>query len=493
MRRSGILMPISSLPGKYGIGSFSKEAYEFVDFLKESGQKLWQILPLGPTGYGDSPYQAFSTFAGNPYFIDLEALIEEGLLTKEECDAQNFGNCETYIEYGLVYEGKFSLLRQAYARAKQKPIHGFSEFLNKNGDWVEEYALFMAAKNAHHGACWTQWEESLILREEETLEMYRTEYAAEIEFYEYVQFLFAKQWKALKAYANENGIQIIGDVPIYVALDSADIWANPQLFQLDEKNVPLAIAGVPPDAFSETGQLWGNPLYRWEYHKETGYKWWIKRMKHCFDMYDIVRMDHFRGFEAYYSVPAEDKTAERGVWEKGPGKALFEAIEEALGKKEIIAEDLGFLTPEVWKLLQETGYPGMKVLQFAFYENSDSAYLLHQHVPNSVVYTGTHDNQTTLGWYQMLSKEDRTFLEAYTGITSWKDVCQGMIRQAMMSVSQDCIIPIQDYLELDDTARINEPGSMGNNWKWRMCAADTKQYQPLAKKIYALTAMYGRL
>lgn len=493
MRRSGILMPISSLPGTYGIGSFSKEAYEFVDFLKDSGQKLWQILPLGPTGYGDSPYQPFSTFAGNPYFIDLEALVEEGLLTKEECDAEFFGEQEDEVDYGALYDVKFTLLRLAYARAKETPMPGFAEFLNRNGEWVEEYALFMAAKNAHKGACWTQWEESLILREEETLELYRTEYASEIEFYEYVQFLFAKQWNALKAYANKNGIQIVGDVPIYVAFDSADIWANPKLFQLDEKNVPLAVAGVPPDAFSATGQLWGNPLYRWEYHKETGYAWWIKRMKHCFKMYDIVRMDHFRGFEAYYSVPAGDETAERGEWEKGPGMDLFSAIEKAIGKKEIIAEDLGFLTPEVRELLQESGFPGMKVLQFAFYENSDSDYLLHNHVSNSVVYTGTHDNQTTLGWYQSLSKKDRAFLEEYTGVTSWKDVCKGMIRMAMMSVAQDCIIPMQDYLELDDTARINEPGSMGKNWKWRMTKKSASEYKELSERIYKLTKMYGRI
>ncbi len=493
MRRSGILMPISSLPGTYGIGSFSKEAYEFVDFLKDSGQKLWQILPLGPTGYGDSPYQPFSTFAGNPYFIDLEALVEEGLLTKEECDAQFFGAHEDEVDYGALYDVKFTLLRLAYSRAKETLMPGFAEFLNRNGEWVEEYALFMAAKNAHKGACWTQWEESLILREEETLELYRTEYASEIEFYEYVQFLFAKQWNALKAYANKKGIKIVGDVPIYVAFDSADIWANPKLFQLDEKNVPLAVAGVPPDAFSATGQLWGNPLYRWEYHKKTGYAWWIKRMKHCFKMYDIVRMDHFRGFEAYYSVPAGDETAERGEWEKGPGMELFSAIEEAIGKKEIIAEDLGFLTPEVWELLQESGFPGMKVLQFAFYENSDSEYLLHNHISNSVVYTGTHDNQTTLGWYQSLSKKDRAFLEEYTGVTSWKDVCKGMIRMAMMSVAQDCIIPMQDYLELDDKARINEPGSMGKNWKWRMTKKSASEYKELSERIYKLTKMYGRI
>lgn len=493
MRRSGILMPISSLPGAYGIGTFSKEAYAFVDFLKASGQKLWQILPLGPTGYGDSPYQAFSTFAGNPYFIDLEALIEEGLLTKEECDAQDWGGHAEYVDYGALYHSKYKMLRLAFSRENLKDNNAFWEFIARNFEWVTNYALFMAVKNAHGGACWTNWEEDILLRKESALEAYKEKYEEEILFYEYLQYLFSKQWNALKKYANQNGIKIVGDVPIYVAFDSADIWANPELFQLDKKNVPQAVAGVPPDAFSETGQLWGNPLYRWEYHKETGYEWWIKRMKHCFKMYDVVRVDHFRGFEAYYSVPAGDKTAERGVWKKGPGMELFKAIEAALGKKEIIAEDLGFLTPEVLEMLEESGYPGMKVLQFAFYENSDSAYLLQNHVKNSVVYTGTHDNQTTLGWYQTLAKKDRDFLEKYTEITSWKNVCPVMIKLAMMSVSDTCVIPMQDYLELDDRARVNEPGSLGNNWKWRMSKDVTEQYKALAERIHKLTKMYGRL
>ena len=493
MRRSGVLMPISSLPGAYGIGTFSKEAYDFVDFLKASGQKLWQILPLGPTGYGDSPYQAFSTFAGNPYFIDLEKLIEEGLLTKEECDALDWGGNPEYVDYSNLYASKFKVLRLAFSRVNLIEDTKFWEFLTRNLEWVPNYALYMAVKNAHGGACWTEWPEDIRLRKESAIEEYKEKYKDEILFYEFLQYLFAKQWNALKRYANENGIKIVGDVPIYVSFDSADLWANPELFQLDEKNVPLAVAGVPPDAFSKTGQLWGNPLYQWDYHKKTGYAWWIKRMKHCYKLYDVVRVDHFRGFEAYYSVPAQDKTAERGVWKKGPGLDLFKAIEAELGKKEIIAEDLGFLTPEVLKMLEESGYPGMKVLQFAFYENSDSAYLLQNHVKNSVVYTGTHDNQTSLGWYQKLEKKDRDFLEEYAGITSWKNVCSVMIRMAMMSVCDACVVPMQDYLELDDAARINEPGSLGNNWKWRMRKDVTEQYKELSKRLYKLTKMYGRL
>lgn len=492
MRRSGVLMPISSLPGAYGIGTFSKEAYDFVDFLKASGQKLWQILPLGPTGYGDSPYQAFSTFAGNPYFIDLEKLIEEGLLTKEECDALDWGGNPEYVDYSNLYTSKFKVLRLAFSRVDLIEDSKFWEFLTRNLDWVPNYALYMAVKNAHGGACWTEWSEDIRLRKESAIEEYKEKYKDEILFYEFLQYLFAKQWNALKKYANENGIKIVGDVPIYVSFDSADLWANPELFQLDEKNVPLAVAGVPPDAFSETGQLWGNPLYRWDYHKKTGYAWWIKRMKHCYKLYDVVRVDHFRGFEAYYSVPAQDKTAERGVWKKGPGLDLFKAIEAELGQKEIIAEDLGFLTPEVLEMLEKSGYPGMKVLQFAFYKDSDSAYLLQNHVKNSVVYTGTHDNQTTLGWYQTLTKENREFLEEYTGITSWKNACSVMIRLAMMSVCDTCVVPMQDYLELDDSARINEPGSLGNNWKWRMKKEVTDQYKELSKRIHKLTKMYGR-
>ena len=493
MRRSGVLMPISSLPGEYGIGTFSKEAYDFVDFLEASGQKLWQILPLGPTGYGDSPYQAFSTFAGNPYFIDLQKLIDEGLLTKDECDALDWGGNAEYVDYSNLYASKFKALRLAFSRVNIIEDSKFWEFLTRNLDWVSNYALYMTVKNVNGGVCWTEWPEDIRLRKESAIEEYKAKYKDEILFYEYLQYLFAKQWNALKKYANTKGIKIVGDVPIYVSFDSADLWANPELFQLDEKNVPLAVAGVPPDAFSKTGQLWGNPLYRWDYHEKTGYAWWIKRMKHCYKLYDVVRVDHFRGFEAYYSVPAQDKTAERGVWKKGPGLDLFKAIEAELGKKEIIAEDLGFLTPEVLKMLEESGYPGMKVLQFAFYKDSDSAYLLQNHVKNSVVYTGTHDNQTTLGWYQTLTKEDREFLEEYTGITSWKNACSVMIRFAMMSVCDTCVVPMQDYLELDDRARINEPGSLGNNWKWRMKKDVTEQYKELSERIYKLTKMYGRL
>lgn len=492
MRKSGILMPISSLPGKYGIGTFSREAYAFVDFLKEAGQKLWQILPLGPTGYGDSPYQSFSTFAGNPYYIDLDALVEEGLLTQEECEAPDWGDKEEYVDYGKIYISKFQILRLAFSRADLENDKEFFAFVARNYDWVIDYALFMAIKNAHDGVCFHEWEEDILLRKEDALEKCRRKYAEDILFYEFLQYLFDKQWKALKEYANESGVEIIGDVPIYVALDSADVWANPELFQLDEKNMPTAVAGCPPDAFSETGQLWGNPLYRWEYHKDTGYAWWIRRMEHCFALYDVVRIDHFRGFEAYYSIPAGSANAMKGKWEKGPGLDLFTAMEGALGKKNVIAEDLGLLTPEVLKLVKDSGYPGMKVFQFAFYEDSDSAYLPHNHIKNCVVYTGTHDNQTTLSWYMNLSKKDRDYLKEYAGITSRKNVCSALIQYAMMSVAETCMIPMQDYLELDDRARMNEPGSMQDNWKWRMKKDVTAQYEQLASRIKKLVNRYER-
>ena len=492
MRKSGILMPVFSLPGDYGIGTFSKEAYAFVDFLKASGQKLWQILPLGPTGYGDSPYQSFSTFAGNPYLIDLKALVQEGLLSKKECDSLDWGGSDEYIDYGKMYESKFKALRLAFSRVDLLKEEAFHKFVAEHEAWVKDYALFMAIKNANNGACWTEWEEDIRLRKDETLDVCRKAYMKDILFYEYIQYVFWKQWQGLKTYANALDIEIVGDVPIYVAFDSADVWANPELFQLDEKNVPLAVAGCPPDAFSETGQLWGNPLYRWDYHKETNYQWWAKRLAHCFRLYDVVRVDHFRAFEAYYSIPFGAETAIDGEWVKGPGMDFFRAIEASLGQCNIIAEDLGLLTPAVYELLKESGYPGMKVLQFAFHEDSDSDYLPHNHTKNSVIYTGTHDNQTTVGWYKKLPKKDKAFLNEYMSITSPKDVCDVMIRCAMKSVCDTCVIPMQDYLELDDKARINEPGSTGDNWKWRMKKDATASYETLASRIHKMTKLYSR-
>ena len=409
-RAAGILLSITSLPSKYGIGCFSKEAYDFVDWLKEAGQSYWQILPVGPTSYGDSPYQSFSTFAGNPYFIDLEALIEEGVLTKAECDAVDFGNKADDIDYKKMYEGRYLLLRKAYERSNISKNGEYQRFLADNRWWLSDYALFMAVKDRFGGVPWTEWAEDIRLRWKNAVEYYQRELYFDIEFQQYMQFVFYKQWMALKGYANRNGIKIIGDIPIYVAFDSADAWAHPELFQLDKNNLPTAVAGCPPDGFSPTGQLWGNPLYRWDYHKNTGYKWWISRMEYCFRLYDVVRIDHFRGFDEYYSIPYGDETAKNGHWEKGPGIDLFRSIQQAIGQREVIAEDLGFMTDSVRKLVWESGFPNMKVLEFAFDERDSTSandYLPHNYRENSVAYTGTHDNETIAGWWKSITKVER--------------------------------------------------------------------------------------
>ena len=490
MRKSGILLPVSSIPSKYGIGTFSKQAYEFVDFLEKAGQKYWQILPLGPTGYGDSPYQSFSTFAGNPYYIDLEALVEKGWLTEEECDACDFGADEEYVDYEKIYLSRFKILKKAYERSNIAADEAFLKFREENTFWLGDYALYMAVKNSFDSVSWIEWDEDIRLRENEAIASYKEKYAQEVEFYEFQQFLFTSQWFALKEYANEKGIEIIGDIPIYVAFDSADTWANPELFQLDENCIPVGVAGCPPDSFSATGQLWGNPLYRWEYHKETGYEWWMKRIAYCYQLYDVVRIDHFRGFDEYYFIPYGDETAEFGHWEKGPGYDIFKVMKEKLGRKAVIAEDLGFLTPSVLKLVKKTGYPGMKILQFAFDSREESDYLPHNYTNNSVVYTGTHDNDTTMGWYDSLNKRDKAFAKRYLNIRSQKDVHWEFIRAALASVSDTAIIPMQDYLGLGAEARINIPSTLGNNWKWRM--TEGQLTEELAEKICKMTKLYGR-
>ena len=493
MRKSGILLPVSSLPSAYGIGCFSGEAYEFIDKLKAAGQSYWQILPLGPTSYGDSPYQSFSSFAGNPYFISLDDLVEDGYLTREDCTSCDFGDNEEYVDYEKLYKNRFILLRKAYENSHIKDNVEFQSFVLENKDWLDNYALYMAVKTHFNNTCWVEWDEDIKLRKPEALKKYQKEYADEVEFYQFQQYLFSKQWKALKAYANQNGIKIIGDIPIYVAFDSSDAWANPELFQFDENCNPIAVAGCPPDGFSATGQLWGNPLYRWEYHKETGYAWWLNRLEATFEKYDVLRIDHFRGFDEYYAIPYGEPTAENGQWESGPGYDLFKTMKAALGKKEIIAEDLGFLTPSVLKLVKKTGYPGMKVLQFAFDSREESDYLPHNYTKNCVVYTGTHDNDTTEGWFTALSAKDRRFCRNYLDMKGRGQgkIHTAMIRTALASVADTAIIPMQDYLGLDSRARINTPSTLGNNWKWRMKAdAFTGE---LAEEIRKITKLYGRL
>lgn len=489
MRKCGVLLPISSLPSKFGIGSFSREAYKFVDFLKAAGQKCWQLLPIGPTSYGDSPYQAFSTFAGNPYFIDLETLIEDGLLTKEECDRYDFGDNQRYIDYEKMYHSRFTVLRVAFERFNTED-HDYQKFIASNADWLDGYALYMSIKDAKGGISCMEWEDELRIRKPEVIAEYSSKYAKDIEFYKFIQYEFTKQWMKLKAYANENGIQIIGDIPIYVSGDSADVWMNPELFQLDEKLVPTQVAGCPPDAFSETGQLWGNPLYRWDYHKKTDYAWWVKRIEKCYEWYDILRIDHFRGFDEYYAIPYGDATAEFGHWEQGPGYDLFRVIKEKTGDKEVIAEDLGFLTPSVIELVEKTGYPGMKVLQFAFDSREESDYLPHNYNKNCVVYTGTHDNATTVGWVSELCEEDLAFAKEYLHVTTEEEICPELIRVAYASVANLCIIPMQDWLQLDSSARMNTPSTLGGNWQWRVY--EQEWTQELAANMKNMAVTYRR-
>lgn len=492
-RAAGILMPISSLPSEYGIGCFSKSAYEFVDWLKDAGQSYWQILPLGPTSYGDSPYQSFSTFAGNPYFISLDELIEEKVLTREECDKVNWGRTKNKVDYEKIYKGRYPLLRKAYERSNISENPDYQKFVAENNWWLADYALFMAVKTRFDDVEWTKWAEDIRLRWNNAMDYYREELYYDIEFQQYMQFKFHEQWMKLKNYANSKGIKIIGDIPIYVAMDSADAWAHPELFQLDSENVPVAVAGCPPDGFSATGQLWGNPLYRWEYHRSTGYEWWISRLRYVFNMYDVVRIDHFRGFDEYFSIPYEAENAIGGHWEKGPGIELFRKVEQALGWKPVIAEDLGYVTDSVRDMVRDSGFPGMKVLEFAFDSREPSNYLPHNYDKNCVVYTGTHDNETLAGWYRELKKEDKKFALRYMGRKklSVNEAVWEIIRLAQSSVADTCIIPIQDYLCLGNEARINHPSTLGGNWIWRLHRDEISK--KLVKKIRRMTELYCRI
>lgn len=493
IRRAGVLLPVSSLPGKYGIGTFGKAAYDWVDYLKASGQSLWQILPLGPTGYGDSPYQSFSTFAGNPYFIDLEKLIEEKLVTQAECDALDWGGSERYVDYEKMFTSRFAILRKAYSRALRKGFltdKAFMSFCRKNKSWLDDYALYMAVKNHYEGKSYLLWDDDIRLREKKAVKRYSELLKDETDFYRFQQFKFDEQWKALKKYANENGIMIIGDIPIYVAPDGADTWSEPELFQLDEKGYPTAVAGCPPDAFTADGQLWGNPLYDWDYHKKTGYKWWMKRLKACFDMYDIVRIDHFRGFYSYWSVPYGDKNARGGKWIKGPGYDFFAFMKKELGDRPVIAEDLGFLTEGVIKMVEKTGYPGMKILQFGFDPSAGSEHVPHLYERNFVVYTGTHDNDTILHWSLNCDKKTAKYAMKYTGVSRRKDLPDALIRECYASCADTCIIPLQDFLGLDNEARINTPSTLGDNWKWRSAYSDWTI--KLSKRMNKLVRIYGR-
>lgn len=490
MRESGILMHITSLPGPYGIGTMGKQAYRFVDFLESAGQSYWQILPLTPTGFGDSPYQSFSACAGNHYLIDLDTLVKEGLLKQEEITAVTWGKESDRVDYGTLYAQRSKLLAKACSRFV--PDADYEIFVRENQDWLEDYAIFMALKNSMGGKIWLDWPEELKCHDASALAAERLALKGQVELQYFLQYQFDRQWKALRAYAGSKGIRIIGDVPIYVPLDSADVWAAPELFQLDENRRPEVVAGCPPDAFTEDGQLWGNPIYDWKKMADTGYGWWVRRLAAAAKMYDVVRFDHFRGFESYWAVPAGDKTARNGKWVKGPDHDFIYAIQKALPNLDFIAEDLGYMTPEVRQLQLDSGYPGMKVLEFAFDSREDSDYLPHLYPEDSVCYTGTHDNVTLKQWFDEASPEDVAYAKAYLGLNEEEGFIWGMIRGAMGSVSRLCVVQMQDYLELGKRARMNFPGTLStDNWTWR--AEEGFDSEDLAEKILKVTKLYGRI
>lgn len=493
MRSAGILMHISSLPSKYGIGTLGKSAYIFADFLKKSGQTLWQVLPIGPTSYGDSPYQSFSVHAGNPYFIDLDMLCEDGLLEKNDLESIDFGTNQISVDYEKIYNNRFKILKKAFNTFNYtKSNNDFSIFKEKNKHWLYDYALYMAVKSHFGMKSWYEWpDESIKRRTPESIKKYNDMLSFEIDFFMFLQYLFYSQWEKLKTYVNSKGIKIIGDIPIYVGLDSADTWSSPEIFWFDENKNPVKVAGCPPDSFSKKGQLWGNPLYNWEYLKSTGYTWWINRIKTANTLFNITRIDHFRGFESYYAIPFGSKDATNGEWLDGPKIDFFNCLKEKLGEINIIAEDLGFLTDGVRQLLKDCGYPGMKILQFAFDSNEESDYLPHNYTKNSVVYTGTHDNDTIIGWFKNANESDVKYAIDYGALTEKEGLNWGAIRLCYASVSNMAIIPLQDFLGLDHVARMNTPSTLAGNWTWRV--DPTVLTDELADKIKHLTKLYGRI
>ncbi len=488
-RAAGILLPISSLPSRYGIGTFGKEACRFVDFLGAAGQRCWQVLPLGQTGFGDSPYQSYSAFAGNPYFIDLERLLKDGLLQPEELREENFGVDPSSVDYEKLFLNRLDVLRLAFGRSRHETRGSFRAFAGDNADWLEDYALFMALKTRFRGASWQEWPREIKQREPQAMEQCRSALDAEIRFWKFIQFVFFTQWKTLKAYANQRSIRIIGDIPIYVSGDSADAWANSELFELDEAKNPLRLAGVPPDFFSQTGQLWGNPLYDWKYAEKTGFDWWKRRMRMSALLFDVTRIDHFIGFSRYYAVPANNADARGGTYEEGPAMSLIRAIREAVPDGEFIAENLGVMTPEADALLEKTGFPGMKVLLFAFDGDPANPDLPQYYTRNNVVYTGTHDNDTAAGFF---GKNPEAFQTAvrYLGAKYTGNIVWDLIRLAYESAADTAIIPMQDFLELSSDARMNTPQTIGCNWKWRLRGQELTA--ELAEKIRKLACETGR-
>lgn len=496
-RSCGVLLHISSLPSEHGIGTLGKEAYKFVDFLKKAGHEYWQILPVGPTGYGDSPYQSYSAYAGNPLLIDLDLLIKEGLVSENDPDIAVMDKKKGFYDYSQLFSLKNIVLQKAYRKFigfdDTEKIAKFRKFCRKNAFWLDDYAMFMALKYHFKQQMWTSWDDDIRLRKPEAMKSYSEKLSEMIDCWKFVQYIFFRQYRSLKKYANKNGVKIYGDMPIYVSMDSADIWAQPELFMLDSDNRPTKVAGCPPDAFAPTGQLWGNPLYDWEAMEKDGFKWWISRVKYSAKLFDLTRIDHFRGFESFYAIPAEDETAENGEWLKGPSMKLFKAINKALGEVPLVAEDLGFLTEDVRNMLKESGYPGMNVLEFAFGEDkADSSYLPHNYVKNSVVYIGTHDNQTAKGWLSSVTPKVRRFVRRYTGAAIGESDVWALIRTAYSSVSMLAVIQMQDFLELGDKARMNIPSTIGGgNWAWRMEKGVCTD--KLAKRMKKLAKLYYRI
>lgn len=494
-RFAGVLVHPTSFPGRYGIGDLGDKAYQFIDFLVNSKQTLWQILPLGPTGYGDSPYQSFSAFAGNPLLINPDYLVRDGYLPPEA--VQQVPDFPVHkVDFGWVIDYKTNLLEQAYQHfkahhtAEQKSA--WEEFKAENSWWLDDYALFMALKNHHveyEGGVWNTWPREIAMREPAALAEWSAALADEVGRFKFWQFLFFEQWLALKQYANDNQIQIIGDIPIFVAFDSADVWANRDLFHLDENGAPTVIAGVPPDYFSETGQRWGNPLYRWDKMQSLDFKWWTARISSTLKMVDIVRIDHFRGFEAYWEIPATEPTAVKGQWVKAPGMALFNVLEDRLGKLPIIAEDLGVITPEVIELRDSFGLPGMKILQFAFGGAQENVFLPHNYDHNCAVYTGTHDNETTLGWYRNASAYEQDYVRRYLA-RDGHDIVWDLIRTAHASVAKMVVIPIQDLMNLGNEARMNYPGRTGGYWSWRYTPEMLSSW--IVERLRDMTILYNR-
>lgn len=486
-------MHISSLPNRFGIGTFGKEAYDFADFLAAAKQKYWQILPLGPTGYGDSPYQSVSSFALNPYFIDAEQLKVQGLLQPGDCCNIDFGNDPNRIDFFKIYMNKEIILRKAFSRKELLPIHDFTAFIQKNQMWIEDYALYMALKNHFQNKSWEFWDKDIKYRVPESIEYYMELLKEEILYYQFIQYIAYKQWNLLKDYTNQLGIEIIGDIPIYVSADSADTWSNASsgIFQYNRDLTPVCVAGCPPDYFSDNGQYWGNTVYDWNKNKEAGYNWWISRIQNALTNYDWVRIDHFRGFESYWEVPFGSPTAAYGSWKAGPGMDFIDALKYTLGEIKIIAEDLGYLTDSVKTFLKESGFPGMKVLAFAFDTQENNEYLPHNYDKNCVVYTGTHDNDTVQGWFTHAAEQKAVFAKNYFKLNETEGYHWGMIRGAMSSTAFISIIPMQDFLGLGSEARMNTPSTLGGtNWRWRMNKEDASP--ALAQRIADMTCLYGR-